>query len=98
MNSILSLHPQIIDEATSGVTVEDGNVTYLADGWRVVYQYVDDQEHSITDMVKTTIADGRAVDLVMEAPTSEFPRYREAFLELGDKMTLFTKCGICSTQ
>jgi hypothetical protein len=98
MNSIVSLHARIIDEAISGITVEDGNDSYPVDGWRVIYQYVNHHGRSVTDMVKTTIANGRAVDLVMEAPTSEFPRYREAFLELGDKLLLFTKCGICSAQ
>ena len=52
----------------------------------------------MTDMVKATYANGREVDLVMEAPTREFPRYEQAFLQLSDEMLLLAQCGECSGQ
>ena len=69
-----------------------------AQAWRVVNQYVNGQGRSMTDMVKATYANGREVDLVMEAPTREFPRYEQAFLQLSDEMLLLAQCGECSGQ
>ncbi len=90
---------RIIDSSESGATEEDGNVTYPVDAWRVEYQFTDYlSKRSMTVITKTAIADGRAVELIMEAPTSEFPRYREAFLELGGKLLLLAKCFLCFTQ
>jgi hypothetical protein len=96
---ILSLKDsRIIEEAASGTFVKAGAAMNPIDGWRVVYQYVNDHGHSVTDMVKVAVADGREVVLDMEAPTREFPRYKEAFLKLSDKLLLLAKCGECSAQ
>jgi hypothetical protein len=89
---------RIIEETASGATVEYASQKYPIDAWRAIYEHVDDHGHSITDMLKTTYANGREVDLVMEAPTQVFPRYREAFLQLSDKLLLLSQCEDCSTH
>jgi hypothetical protein len=88
--------PRIIEAAASGTFVQDGPAEYPVDGWRVVFQYVNDHGQSMTDMVKAVFANGREVDLVMEAPTREFPSYKQAFLQLSDKLLLLTQCQMCS--
>jgi hypothetical protein len=89
---------RIIEETASGATVEYANARYPIDAWRAIYEYVDDHGRPMTDMIKVTYANGREVDLVMEAPTRVFPRYREAFLQLSDKLLLLAQCEDCSTH
>jgi hypothetical protein len=90
---------RIIDSTESGATEEDGSQRYAVDAWRVIYQFVDyPSKRSVTVITKTAIADGRAVELIMEAPTSEFPRYRDAFLDLSGKLLLLPKCFLCFSQ
>ena len=72
-------NPRIIESAPSGTFAEDARQKYPVDGWRVVYQYVNDHGRSMTDMVKSAYANGREVDLVMEAPTSEFHAIKKHF-------------------
>lgn len=97
---ILSLrNARIIEATASGTATEDAKGRkYAVDGWRVVYRYVNAQGHFMMDMVKSAVANGREVDLVMEAPAREFPRYKGAFLELSSKLLLLTQCIDCSTQ
>lgn len=86
---------RIVEVAASGTFSIGATGNYAVDGWRVVYQYVNDHGRSMTDMAKVAVADGREADLVMEAPTTEFGRYEQAFLQLSDKLYL-TQCASCS--
>ena len=87
--AILALrHAHIIEDAVSGLHSGE-------DGWRIVYQYVNDSGKPITVMLKLGVADGREGDLFMEAPTGEFARYKSAFLELSVSLALTSRCPDC---
>ena len=98
-SQILSLRKaRIIEGTPTGATVKGNNWQEPIDAWRVTFQYVNDRGRSMTDMVKTAYANGREVDLVMEAPTREFPRYKQAFLRLSDQLLLLARCLDCSAN
>ena len=87
---------KVMKEVPTGTTIEYEGTGYPLDAWVVIYQYTNDNGISMTDMVKTAYASGREVNLLMEAPTREFPRYQPAFLQLSEKLLVLLNCEDCS--